>query len=155
MLMSHTTTHYHKQLQIQVGSKIINQVVKDITDEEFKSLSQSWKLAYVGTVLSKSSQVENNEFDLGQVKRNVVTIKIVTIPTFQTVIVKGLTKVTGHHKCFHALLESSPKCQNIFVPGNTTELKLGESQVEVVLWNLLGREVTLELNTKVGMIFAD
>ena len=80
----------------------------------------------MGTVLSKSSQVENNEFDLGQVKGNVVTTKRVTIPAFQTVIVKGLMKVTGHHKCVHTLMESSPKCQNIFVPVNTTELKLGD-----------------------------
>ena len=60
MPMSHTTTHYHKWVPIQVGSRIIDQVVKDITDEELRSLSQSWKLAYVGTVLSKSSQVGNN-----------------------------------------------------------------------------------------------
>ena len=63
----------------------------------------------MGTVLSKLSQVENNEFDLGQVKGNVVTTKRVTIPTFQTVIVKGLMKVTGHHKHVHMLVESSPK----------------------------------------------
>ena len=75
MLVSHTTTHYHKWVPNQVGSKIIDQVVKDIHDEKLRSLSQSWKLAYVGTVLSKSSQVGNNEFDLGQVRGNVVITK--------------------------------------------------------------------------------
>ena len=110
MLVSHTTTCYHKWVPIQVGSKIINQVVKDNTDEELRSLSQSWKLAYVGTVLSKSSQVGNNEFDLGQVNGNVVITKRITIPTFQTIIIKGLTKVLGHHKYVHMLVESSPKC---------------------------------------------
>ena len=75
MLVSHTTTCYHKQIPIQVGSRIIDQVVKDITDEELRSLSQSWKLAYVGTVLSKSAQVGNNKFDLGHVKGNVVITK--------------------------------------------------------------------------------
>ena len=154
MLVSHTTTHYHKWVAIQVGSQIIDQVVKDITDEELRSLSQSWKLAYVGTILSKSSQVGNNEFDLGQVKGNVVITKKVTNPTFQTVIVKGLMKVTGHHKHVHALMKSSPKCQNIFVPGNTTELKLGGLQADVVLWNLSGRVVTLEPHTEVGKISA-
>ena len=49
-------------------------------------------------------------------------------------------------------MEPSPKCQKIFVPGNTTELKPGGSQVDVVLLNLSGREVTLEPHTKVGMI---
>ena len=43
MLMSHTTTCYLKQVPIQVGSRIINQVVKDIIDEELRSLSRSWK----------------------------------------------------------------------------------------------------------------
>ena len=52
-------------------------------------------------------------------------------------------KVTGHHKCVHVLVEPSPKCWNIFVLENTTELKPGGSQVDVVLWNLLQREVTL------------
>ena len=74
MLVSHTTTCYHKQASFQVDSRIINQVAKNIMDEELRSLSQSWKLAYVGTVLSKSSQVGevDKEFDLNQVKGNVV-----------------------------------------------------------------------------------
>ena len=53
MLVSHTTTRYHKRVPFQVGSRIIDQVVKSIMDEELKSLSQSWKFAYVSTVLSK------------------------------------------------------------------------------------------------------
>ena len=154
MLVSHTTSHYHMQVPIQVGSKIIHQVVKDITDEELRSLSQSWKLAYVGTVLSQSPQVGNNEFDLDQVKGNVIITKKVTIPAFQTVIVKGLIKVTGPHKHVHMLVESSSKCQTIFVPGNTTELKPGRLWVDVVIQNLSAREVTLEPHTKVGMISA-
>ena len=68
MLISHTTTHYHKRVPLQVGSQIIDQVTNCITEEELKSLSQSWKLAYVSTVLSKSSQVGDQEFDLDQVK---------------------------------------------------------------------------------------
>ena len=110
MLVSHTTTHCHKWVPFQVGSRISDQVVKNIMDEELRSLSQSWKLAYVGTVLSKSSQVGNKEFDLSQVKGNVVIIKKITIPAFQTIVVKGLTKVTGHHKHVHMLVEPSPKC---------------------------------------------
>ena len=106
----------------------------------------------MGTVLSKLSQVGDKEFDFGQVKGNVVITKKVTIPAFQTLVVKGLTKVTGHHKHVHVLVEPSPKYQNIFVPGNTTELKPEGSQVDVVLQNLSGREVILEPYTKVSMI---
>ena len=36
MLVSYTTIHYHKWVPIQVGSKIINQVIKDITDDELR-----------------------------------------------------------------------------------------------------------------------
>ena len=136
MLISHTTTHYHRRVLIQVGSHIIDQVTNCITEEELQSLSQSWKLVYVSTIISKSSQVGDQEFDLDQVKGKVATTKKVKILTFQTVIAKGLTKVTGHQKCIHVLVEPSPKCKSIFIPGNTSELIPGGAGVAVVLRNL-------------------
>ena len=129
MLVNHTTTHYHRRVPIQVGSHIIDQVTNCITEEELQSLSQSWKLAYVSTIISKSSQVGDQEFDLGKV----VTTKKVKIPAFQTVVVKGLTKVTGHQKHVHVLVEASPKYKSIFVSDNTSELIPGGSGVAVVL----------------------
>ena len=51
MLVSQTTTPYHKRVPLQVGSQIIDQVANSITEDKLKSLSQSWKLAYVSTVL--------------------------------------------------------------------------------------------------------
>ena len=98
MLVSHITTHYHKRVLIQVGGRIFDKIVKHLTEEELKSLSQSWKLAYVNTALVKSSQVSNKECDLDQVKGKVTITKKIIIPAFQTIIVKGLTKVTGHQK---------------------------------------------------------
>ena len=74
------------------------------------------------------------------------------ILAFQTVVPKGLTKVTGHQKHVHVLVEPSPNHMSIFVPGNTSELIPGGSGVAVVLRNLLGRDVTLELYTNVGII---
>ena len=76
------------------------------------------------------------------------------IPAFQTVIKKGLTKVTGHQMCVHVLVEPSPKCKNIFVLGNTSELIPGGSGIALVLRNLSGRDVTLEQHTEVGTITA-
>ena len=96
MLFSHTTTHYHRRVPIQVGSQIIDQLNKCITEEELKMLSQSWKLVYVSTIISKSSQVSDQEFDLDKVQGKVVITKKVIIPPFQTVIVRGLTKVAGN-----------------------------------------------------------
>ena len=45
MLVSHTTAYYIKWVPFQVGSRIIDWVVKNIMDEELRLLSQSWKLA--------------------------------------------------------------------------------------------------------------
>ena len=75
MLISHTNTHYHKKMLIQVGSHIIDQVTNCITEEELQTLSQCWKLAYVSTAISKLSQVSDKEFNLEQVKGKVVITK--------------------------------------------------------------------------------
>ena len=88
MLVSHTTTHYYHRVSIQVGSCIINQVTNCISEEDLQSLSQSWKLAYVSTIISKLASVSNPEFDLDQVKGNVVTCEKVIIPTLQTTVIK-------------------------------------------------------------------
>ena len=39
MLISYTTTHYHRRVPIQVGSHIIDQVTHCITEDELQSLS--------------------------------------------------------------------------------------------------------------------
>ena len=154
MLISQTTTDYHRRVPIQVGSCIIDQVTNCITEEELQSLSQSWKLAYVSTIISKLSQVGDQEFDLDQVKGKVVTTLKVKIPAFQTMIAKGFTKVTGHQKPVHVLVEPSCKWKSIFVPGNTSELIPGGSGVALVFRNLSGRDVTLEPHTEVGIVTA-
>ena len=69
MLISHTTTSYHQRVPIQVGSCIIDQVTNCISEDELQSLSQSWKLAYVSMIISKSAPVSDLEFDLDQVER--------------------------------------------------------------------------------------
>ena len=73
MLVSHTTTRYHHRVSIQVGSHIIDQVTNCISKDELQSLSESWKLAYITTIISKSALVSDLEFDLDQVKGMVVT----------------------------------------------------------------------------------
>ena len=92
----------------------------------------------MSTIISKTSQVSDQEFDLDQVKGKVVTTKKVKISAFQPVITKGLSKVTGHQKHVHVLVESSLKCKSIFIPGNTAELISGGSGVAVVLRNVSG-----------------
>ena len=68
MLVSPTTTKYHKRVPIQVGSQVINQVTSCISEEELQSLSQSWKTAYVSTIISKTISISDPDFNLDQVK---------------------------------------------------------------------------------------
>ena len=152
MLISHTTTHYHERVPIKVGSCIIDQVTNCISKDELQSLSQSWKLAYVSTIISKSASVSDLEFDLDKVKSKVVIGEEVKIPTLQMTVVKGLTMVTGHQKHVHVLVEPSSKCTSVFNLVNTSELRPGRSDVTVT--NLSGRDVTLESHTEIGTVTA-
>ena len=154
MLISHTTTCYHQWVPIQVGNHIIDQATSCISADELQSLSQSWKLACISTIISKSALVSDPEFDLDQVKGKVDTSEKVKIPTLQTVVVKGLTMVTGHQKHVHVMMEPSPKCTSILVLGNTSELRPGGSGVTLVLRNLSGRDITLEPHTEIGTVTA-
>ena len=154
MLVSHTMTHYHQRVPIQVGSCIINQVTNSISEDELQFPSQSWELAHVSTIISKSSLVSDTEFELDQVKGKVVTYEEVKIPALQTAVVKGLTTVTEHQEHVHVLVEPSPKCTRVFVLGNTSELKPGGSDVTVVFRNLSGQDVTLEPCTEIGTVTA-
>ena len=52
------------------------------------------------------------------------------------------------------MVEPSPKCKNIFVPGNTAELIPRGLEVAVVLQNLSGRDIILEPHIEVGMVTA-
>ena len=152
MLISHTTIHYHQRVPIQEGSCIIDQVTNCISEEELQSLAQSWKLAYVSMIISKSAPIRDPQFDLDQVKGKVVTSKKVKIPALQTVVVKRLTKVTGHEKHVHVLVEPFLKCMSVFVPGNASEFIPRGSGVTVVLRNLSGRDIIIESCTEVGTV---
>ena len=117
-------------------------------------MSQSWKTAYVSTIILKTISVSDPDFNLNQVKRGVVISEEVIIPALWITIVKGLTTITGHHKCVHVLVESSPKCMNVFIPGNTSELKPGNSDIEVVIQNRSGKDVKLKPGTEIGTVIA-
>ena len=90
-------------------------------------------MAYVSTIILKVTSVSDPEFDLDHVRGKVMTSEEVTIPASQTIVVKGLTMIKGYHKHVDVLVESSPKCVNIFIPGNTSELRPGKSEIEVVI----------------------
>ena len=125
-----------------------------ISEDELKSLSQSWKVAYVSTIILKATSVGALEFDLDNVRGRVVTSEEVTIPTSQTVVVKGLTTITGHHKHVHVLVESSPYCANVFILENTSELRPGKSEVKVVIQNRSRKDLKLRPYTEIDTVMA-
>ena len=152
MLVSHTTTQYHQRVPIQVGSHIIDQVTSCISEEELQSLSQNWKMAYVSTIIPKATYVSDPGFNLDHVRGRAVISEEVTIPASQTTVVKGLTTITEHHKHIHVLMESSRKCMNVLILGNTSELRPGNSDIEVVIQNRSDRDVKLKPGTEIGIV---
>ena len=135
MLVRSTTTKYHKRVPIQVGSCVIDQLTNCISEEELQSLSQSWKTAYVSTIISKTIAISDPDFNLDQVQGNVVIREEVTILASQITVVTGLTTITGYHKHVHVLVELPSKCTTVFILGNTSELKPGNSDIKVVVVN--------------------
>ena len=51
-------------------------------------------------------------------------------------------------------MKSSPKCATVFIPGITSELKPGNSNIEVVVVNKSRQDVKLELSTEIGTVTA-
>ena len=119
-----------------------------------QSLSQSRKTAYVSTIISKAIAIIDPDFNLDQVQGNVVIREEVTILALQITVVKGLTTITGHHKCVHVLVELSPKCTTVFILGNTSELKPGNSNIKVVVVNKSRQDVKLKSSTEIGTVTA-
>ena len=62
--------------------------------------------------------------------------------------------ITGHHKCVHVLVELFPKCTTVFILGNTSELKPGYSELEVVIQNRSGIDMKLKPGTEIGTVTA-
>ena len=67
MLICPTTPRYHQRVPIQVGSHVIDQVTSCISEEELQSLSQSWKMVYVSTIILKATSVSDPDFDLDHI----------------------------------------------------------------------------------------
>ena len=151
MLISSTTTQYHQRVPIQL---VVMSLIK-------------WPTTYLMRVTIFVTTLEGGictlhnfeghiskwlEFDVDHVRGKVVTSEGVTILTSQTTVVKGLTTITGHHKHVHMLMESSPKWVNVFIPGNTSELRPGKSEIEVVVQNRSGKDVKLKPCTEIGTV---
>ena len=60
--------------------------------------------------------------------------------------------ITGHQKHVHVLMGLSHKCMNVFVLGNTSKLRPGNSHIEVVFQNRSDRDAKLKPGTEIGTL---
>ena len=49
-------------------------------------------------------------------------------------------------------MELSHKCMNVFIPGNTSELRPGNSDIEIVIQNMSDRDMKLKPGTEIGTV---
>ena len=151
---------YGERVPIQVGTLHIDEMIKVTTKDEFDALGQEWDRArFSSFVGGRSISVgEGDSFSLSDVKGPVKLTKDVTLQPFEAVRVQGLTKVRGHLKRVHSIIE--PKIPEDVNPGlvaavtSYTILKPGSSKVTLGLKNFSCRVVTLRAKAIVATISA-
>ena len=82
--------------------------------------------------------------------------KVITIPSFETVHVPGLTECHSHFKGVHVMMEASEKFNHDAVKTICTYsmLKPGSSRVYIGLRNLSCKSVTIKSKTVVATVAA-
>ena len=84
---------YTQTVPIQLGTLHIREALQLAANEERKTLPPAWETAsFSPQTLSKLSVLKEPDFDLDQEKGKVKLTKVVTIKSFQTVHVSGLTE---------------------------------------------------------------
>ena len=91
---------YGKRVPIQLGTLHIDQIIAKATPDEIISLNKAWDRAcicsYIGGRSVKLQECTN--FTLDQVKGSLKLTKDVILQPFETVKVRGITKVRNHQK---------------------------------------------------------
>ena len=91
---------YGKRVPIQLGTLHIDQIISQATPDELTSLNKAWDRAricsYIGGRAVKVQ--ECTDFTLDQVKGSLKLTKDVTLQPFESVKVRGITKVRNHQK---------------------------------------------------------
>ena len=103
----------------------------------------------------ESDPVEVQKYQLDEVKGAVRTTEKVTIPPFQTLMLKGNAGIKGHCMKVHVLTEPTlgPQLPAAVVPIATYgELHPGSSRVPICLRNMSSRAVKIPAKTVVGQV---
>ena len=127
---------YGKRVPIQLGTLHIDQIITQATPDEITSLSKAWDRAricsYIGGRAVKLQ--ECTDFTLDQVKGSLKLTKDVTLQPFETVKVRGTTKVRNHQKQVHIIVEpKETQCRTVSAISTYSHLKPGSSKISIGL----------------------
>ena len=79
-------TNYTNRVLVQLGALHIYEALALVTREEYGNLSVAWARAnFPSRPITKSTQVQEPEFDLSLIKGQVKITKAVTLSPFETV----------------------------------------------------------------------
>ena len=97
------------RVPVQIGTLHIREALQLATKEEKEALPKAWEMVnFPPQVLVKSGVLKEPEFDLNIVKGHIKLTKSVTIGTFQTVHISGLTECNQHFKRVNVIVEPDP-----------------------------------------------
>ena len=152
-------SQFGTKVPIQLGTNIIDEALRVITDKELEKGEQQWRRAKLSSAISKTAEVKTNEeavLDLKGVNGDVRTTKKVVIPLLETVQVHGLTKYHCHSKRIHVIADQPQNsfANQLVTTSTYTELKPGSSKVTLCVQNLSAREVVLPAKSVIGTISA-
>ena len=148
---------YGKRVPIQLGTLHIDQIITQATPDEITSLGKAWDRAricsYIGGRAVKLQ--ECTDFTLDQVKGSLKLTKDVILQPFETVKVRGITKVRNHQKRVHVIVEpKETQCRTVSAIPTYSHLKPGSSKISIGLQNYSCRQITVKAKSTVATISA-
>ena len=148
---------YGKRVPIQLGTLHIDQIISQATPDEITSLNKAWDRAricsYIGGRAVKVQECK--DFTLDQVKGSLKLTKDVTLQPFESVRVRGITKVRNHQKRVHVIVEPREvQCKTVSAISTYSHLKPGSSKISIALRNFSCRKITVKAKSTVATISA-
>ena len=156
LFMVSNISPYANRVPIQLGTLHIREAIQLATKDEMNTLPPAWKTANFPPYTDKRLSMKEPEFNLDKIKGHGKLTKSVTIPSFQTIHVSGLTECDQHFKRVNVIVEPDPdKDYKSVIPiHGYTVLKPGSSRVSIGLRNHSCHKVTVQAKSIVAKVSA-
>ena len=153
-MMVMNDSRYGDKVPFTIGTIHIHAALKEMTKEEWKNMTQSWRSVALSACTSKASGIE--DFSLASVGGDVKIHKTTILPPLSTTFVKGRSSVKGHYKRVNVATEHSDKItnRNIVTVKSYSFIKPSSNKVAVGVRNLTSKQVELKAGTIIGKIEA-